>query len=424
MSKQTFTITDVVEKQLCTGCGACSYAEPDRFRMGNAYQLGRRPFLKPDPKAETGAGIQVCPGAALSHDPIVRQNSNIVAEMFDAWGPVYEVWEGYSGDPAIRLAGSSGGLATALALFCLEQEKMEGVLHTGADEETPYLNKTVYSKTRSALVSNAGSRYSPASPCESLDLVERAEGKSVFIGKPCDVAAVQKARKINPLLDQKIGLTIGFFCAGVPAFNGLFELLKKNGIHTPQKQLKSLRFRGNGWPGLWTANYVDDNNQEKSSQLTYAESWGFLQKFRQWRCYICPDHSGEFADIAVGDPWYRQVTADEPGKSLIVVRTQRGLDILRAAEQAGYVVLEKKDLSLLPRSQPNLLDTRGAIWGRRIALKLLNAPFPDFEGFAMFKFWWKVLSPKSKLQSITGTIKRIFIKKLNRKITYVEWNGD
>ena len=118
------------------------------------------------------------------------------------------------------------------------------------------------------------------------------------------------------------------------------------------------------------------------------------------------------------------MTADEPGKSLIVVRTQRGLDILRAAEKAGYVVLEKKDLSLLPRSQPNLLDTRGAIWGRRLALKLLNAPFPDFERFAMFRFWWKVLSPKSKLQSITGTFKRIFIKKLNRKITYVEWNGD
>jgi coenzyme F420 hydrogenase subunit beta len=398
MSKQTFTITDVVEKQLCTGCGACAYAEPDRFRMANVYQLGRRPFLKPDPKAERGLGMQVCPGASLSHDPSVRQDSNIVAEMFDAWGPVYEVWEGYSGDEAIRYAGSSGGLATALALFCLEKEKMEGVLHTGADEKTPYLNKTVYSKTRSELVSNAGSRYSPASPCESLDLVEKADGKSVFIGKPCDVAAVQKARKINASLDNKIGLTIGF--------------------------LKSLRFRGNGWPGLWTANYVDDNNQEKSSQLTYAESWGFLQKFRQWRCYICPDHSGEFADIAVGDPWYRQVTTDEPGKSLIVVRTKRGLDMLKAAEKAGYVVLEKKDLSLLPRSQPNLLDTRGAIWGRRLALKLAGASFPDYSGFAMFKFWWKVLSTKSKLQSITGTIKRVFVKKLHRRVSYSEWLGD
>lgn len=417
------SITEVVEKQLCTGCGACSYTEPERFRMGNVYELGRRPFVKPDAKAESGAGLQVCPGAALSHDISVKQDSKIVAEMFDAWGPVYEVWEGYAGDAAIRLAGSSGGLATALALFCLEKEKMEGVLHTGADEETPYLNKTVYSTTRTQLLSNAGSRYSPASPCESLDLVEEAEGKSVFIGKPCDVAAVQKARKINASLDDKIGLTIGFFCAGVPAFNGLFELLKKNGIHTPQKQLKSLRFRGNGWPGLWTANYVDENNQEKSSQLTYAESWGFLQKFRQWRCYICPDHSGEFADIAVGDPWYRQVTADEPGKSLIVVRTQRGLDILRAAEQAGYVVLEKKDLSLLPRSQPNLLETRGAIWGRRLALRLLNAPFPKYDGYVMFKFWWQVLSAKSKLQSITGTIKRVYVKNLNKRLSIIEWKN-
>lgn len=51
-------------------------------------------------------------------------------------------------------------------------------------------------------------------------------------------------------------------------------------------------------------------------QMTYADSWAYLQRYRQWQRYICPDHTGEFADVAVGDPWYREVQAGEAGTSL------------------------------------------------------------------------------------------------------------
>ena len=414
------SLNDVIEKQLCSGCGACSYVEPQRYYMADALEFGRRPFLRLNAATETGEGLAVCPGVSLAHAKDLARDDNAIHELFDAWGPVYGVWEGFSVDEEIRFSGSSGGAASAIALYCLEKEGMAGVLHTAAREDVPYLNQTVMSTSREELLARTGSRYSPASPGEGLDLIEESESECVFIGKPCDVAGAQNARHIRPQLDKKLGLTIAFFCAGVPSLKGNFELLKNNGVANPEK-IKQLRYRGKGWPGLWTVQYEDNDGLVQTKSMTYADSWGFLQSYRQWRCYICPDHTGEFADVAVGDPWYREVQDGEAGKSLIVARSKRGLQIIKAAESAGYLVLERNDPTLLPRSQPNLLSTRGALWARLKVLNFLGAAIPDYSGFAMFKFWFLELGLREKIQSVIGTAKRVFSKRLRHRITLSEW---
>ena len=386
--------------------------------MGDALEYGRRPFVREDGAAETGEALKICPGASLEHT-FDNGDPQLIAELADAWGPVYGVWEGYASDDAIRYAGSSGGAATALALHCLDSEGMEGVLHTGARPETPYLNQTVYSTTRDSLLANTGSRYAPASPADSLHLIEKANRPSVFIGKPCDAAAVQQARTLRPELDKKIGLVIAFFCAGAPSTKGTLELLQSVGVEDPET-VKSLRYRGKGWPGMWTVTWTDRHGEERTEQRTYAESWDFLQRYRQWRCYICPDHTGEFADIAVGDPWYRPAEPGEPGKSLIVARTKRGQMILEAAAAAGAIILERSDASLLPRSQPNLLKTRGALWPRLLTLRAMGVPTPGYQGFRTYAYWRSQFTLAEKFRSFASTAKRVIRKKLRQPVVVLE----
>jgi len=387
--------------------------EPNRYQMSDVTDLGRRPILRDGATATSNAALESCPGVRLSHDTTKFPAGTIVA-LVPGWGPVLEVWEGYSGDEQIRLAGSSGGAATSLALHCLEHEGMAGVLHTGARKDVPYLNETVFSQSREDLLSRAGSRYAPASPCDRLSRIEQESAPSVFIGKPCDVAAVHTARKGRPQLDQKLGLTLAFFCAGTPSTKGLFELMKQVGVADPAT-VTFVKFRGNGWPGMWQVRWGTSDGETHEKEMTYADSWGFLQKYRQWRCYICPDHTGEFADIAVGDPWYRPVEPGEAGKSLIIVRTERGREILKRAVASGKIVLETSDPSLLPRSQPNLLQTRGSLWARLWALRVFGGAVPQFHGFSTFRFWLK-LSMIDKVRSFTGTVKRIKTKQLNKRI--------
>ncbi len=412
------TIDDVCSQQLCTGCGVCAAMEPNRFRMGDDVQVGRRPFLIDNPKEETGDGLACCPGSDLEHNFDVA-GPDIIHELVAGWGPVLEVWEGHATNEEIRNSGSSGGAASGLSLHAIEAGGFDAVIHTAARKDVPYLNQTVLSRSREAILNGSGSRYSPASPCEILDDVANGNERCVFVGKPCDVAAVSKAVRINSALDDRIGCAIAFFCAGTPSTYGTLELMKKVGVRDPST-VKNLRYRGNGWPGMWTVTFHDGS--EISRELTYAESWGFLQRFRQWRCYICPDHTGEFADIAVGDPWYREVESEESGSSLIVVRTTRGQDFLKAAVASGHITLTGKDSTLLPRSQPNLLATRGGLWMRLKVLSMMGAPVPRYVGFPMFRFWLKFLTLKSKISSFTGTLKRVFRKKLRTPIELREWS--
>ncbi len=423
MSRPIKSIADVVAMQLCTGCGVCAYVEPKRFRMADTMDHGRRPFLLDKAIMESGEALAVCPGAQLEHPASMRARDDILPELLDAWGPVLAVWEGYAADPEIRFSGSSGGAATALALYGIEREGMAGALHVGARHDVPYLNETVYSKDRTDLLDRTGSRYAPASPCDGLDRIEAAKEKSVFIGKPCDAAAVMSARKLRPELDEKLGLVIAFFCAGVPSTKGTLDLLRAHGVDDPAT-VKELRYRGKGWPGMWTAEFLNREGKQEIQQLSYADSWGFLQQYRQWRCYICPDHTGEFADIAVGDPWYRKVQDGELGKSLIVARTRRGLDVIRAASAAGYLTLEDSSPDLLPRSQPGLMETRGALWARLWVLRMFAAGVPRYSGFPMFKLWIENLDSTAKLKSIIGTVKRVFTKRLRIAIILKKLPGE
>ncbi len=412
MTRHIATITDVAERQLCTGCGACAYAQPDAITMVDDLDAGRRPIVSTTHAApgETDAALGVCPGIGLSHSP--TDDSSVIGELRGEWGPVLEVWEGFAADDEIRWAGSSGGVATALALHCLEEESMAGVLHIRARPEIPYLNETVLSKDRAQLMGATGSRYAPASPCERLDLVEAAEAPCVFIGKPCDVAATSKARQSSIDLDRNLGLTIGIFCAGTPTTRGTLEMLNHMGVDPDE--LTSLRYRGNGWPGQAAA---QGDAQTEVSKLTYDESWGkILQRHRQWRCYVCADHTGEFADIAVGDPWYREVGAGEAGQSLILVRTDRGRQILARAIEAGAITAERAEAKLLPASQPGLQRVRGSVGGRILALRLLRLPAPTYSGFPMMRTWWQVLSPRAKVRSTLGTFTRVRRRRLRHAV--------
>jgi len=201
------SIIDVVEYQLCTGCGACTLIEPDVFYMVDTYEYGKKPFVYSD-KVENGDAFSICPGISLSHGLYLEDHDGINEELLPDWGPVLAVWEGYSLDDELRFSGSSGGAVSALSLYALERKNVAGVLHTGASDNLPYVNKTKISKSRQDLLKNTGSRYSPSSPCEYLSKIEKMEGQSVFIGKPCDVAAVNKIKKTRKQLDEKLDFTI------------------------------------------------------------------------------------------------------------------------------------------------------------------------------------------------------------------------
>jgi coenzyme F420 hydrogenase subunit beta len=394
------------------GCGACAAARPDVVRMIDTKAHGRRPVIAGDAPFKAGRDLaKICPGRAIDAAPPAVEGARDYSHA--AWGPVLEVWEGHATDPELRFRGSSGGVISALALFSIEVKNHAGAVQVRARSDQPLLNESVISRCRGDVLAASASRYAPASPCERLADLRDSGQPHVFIGKPCDVAGASRLAAEEPSLAESVALSISIFCAGTPSVAGSRELLGRLGVSDGDEVL-DLSYRGRGWPGNMVVRYRKAETGEVHEAATsYAEGWGeVLQKHKQWRCQLCADHLGEHADLSIGDPWYRPIAAGEAGQSLIVVRTERGRRALHEAMQAGVLNLEQRSLATLAASQPNLEQTRGAVFGRCLTARIAGANAPRYRGAGLHRVWWRALSPIAKFRSIAGTLKRLLRKGL------------
>jgi coenzyme F420 hydrogenase subunit beta len=208
-----------------------------------------------------------------------------------------------------------------------------------------------------------------------------------------------------------VGVTLSFFCAESPATAGTTALLQKMGVEPAA--LSSLRYRGNGWPGHFAP--VKNGETEPCQKLSYRDSWAFLQAYRPWSVQFWPDGTGELADISCGDPWYEAPDGVNPGFSLVVARTERGREIVEGAIAAGYLIMHSAESWKLEKSQAGLLNKKGAVWGRRLAMRLLGLPVTHFKGLGLFHCW-KKLTFSEKLRSTIGTLRRALTRRYRRPL--------
>ncbi len=398
------TLKDIIEWNLCIGCGACYYyCNKDAVYLKNFENIGIRPVIKDKICLRCNECLSICPGYFVN----AKLNNNYSSKSRDInlmIGPTLGIFQGYANEMKIRYRSSSGGILSALALYCLEKKNMGFVLHTGMDSSKPWLNKTVKSVSRADILKNDGSRYTPSSPCEGLDLIEKAEKPCVFIGKPCDVAAVSALRRKRHKLDTNLGIVMSLFCAGTPSSSGTMELLKR--LKVDKQLVRAIIYRGNGWPGSFKVIYRDRRlTINSTTRLSYKESWSVLQRYRPFRCHLCPDGLGELSDITCGDAWNRPSGKDSLGYSIILARTSRGLKLICDAAADGYVTLIPSNSKEVVDSQ-NIVKRRFAIFGRLVAMRLLVIPTPRFEGFSLLRIWQRN-SFFEKMQSILGTFKRL-----------------
>ncbi len=400
------TIKDVVDWGLCTGCGACGYfCGKESVTFHNIDDVGIRPLFTKNNPEKLSEALAFCPGYTV---PDRNSSPCPPAETELLIGPTMEIWEGYSSDRVIREKSSSGGILSALASYCLEKEGMELVVHSAMKQVEPWLNETVISRTREEVVSRSGSRYCPSSPCDRLEAIQKSSKACVFIGKPCDVAAVNALRRIKPELDAKLGLVLTFFCAGTPSSQATRSLMGKHGVNSDEVQ--DIRYRGDGWPGRFRVTHTNGNTP---LDLSYKESWSYLAKKRPFRCMLCPDGLGQLADISCGDAWHRFREDGDPGRSLVLVRSELGHSILAGAVKYSYLELEPSSESNVVLAQ-ELVRRRPFVFGRQLAMRLMLVPTPRYDGFHLFKAWLGI-SLMDKVRSILGTWRRMLSRGLYRK---------
>ncbi|UVJ38737.1 Coenzyme F420 hydrogenase/dehydrogenase, beta subunit C-terminal domain [Arthrobacter sp. CJ23] len=314
------------------------------------------------------------------------------------FGSYFGVWTGFATDDEVRFSASSGGVLTALSVWLLESRRATQVTGVGAQVDAPSRSVPVRIMSREEAVAASGSRYAPVANASQYD---HQNSKSVFVGKPCEAYA---ASQFGDAQGQDGPVRLSFFCAGTPSQLATDRLIEKMGGNPDG--IKSLRYRGNGWPGYFR--FEDETGEV--SQVSYDDSWGkHLGRDLQWRCKVCVDGTGEFADIAVGDYWETDSKgypsfSDSEGNSVVIARTARGLNIVEEAVSAGVLILAPANMDALMTIQPLQRIRRTTMVGRLAGRILGGRPVPIYRGFGLLGL--AVASIRQNTRATAGTFLR------------------
>lgn len=393
-------ISKVVDSGFCTGCGACaSIAHAGKVQMKIAASGFYRPQVQaPLTDSESTTFAKVCPGVVVQHESGAAANSHPI------WGPLKTVQTGYSLDADLRRFGSSGGVVSGLALYLLESGKVDFVVQNAPADNDPFGNQIQVSYTKSEVLRSAGSRYGPSSPLSQLRELLETGKRFAFVGKPCDVAALRALARVDARIDQQIPYMLSFMCAGVPSRIGTIAVVRE--LQMEPNEVTAFRYRGDGWPGKAKAT----NSRGEVAEMDYATSWGtILNRHLQFRCKICPDGTGEFADVVCADAWYGDngypSFEERDGRSLVLSRSLKGQELLAAAERDGAVKLTNLDVGEIAKMQPYQVMRKQVVLGRLAATKLALGTAPKYKNMGLIRASLTA-RPTMWLRNAIGTFKR------------------
>lgn len=372
-------LSKILQADLCVGCGLCTYLSDGALPM----HLDDAGYLRPREDRSINEAIdkkilEFCPGVRLSTEAGGRKEHTL-------WGPYVEVRTGFASESKLRHHASSGGALSALLNHLLETGTVDYVVQVAASTDRPIENEVRISFDQQDVYTAAGSRYAPSAPLTDLASHLERPGRFALVGKPCDIAAARSLSTKDPVVRDKIAVFLSFFCAGVPSIKGVHAIVDQLGMDVTD--LEQFSYRGDGWPGHATATGKDGTRE----RMDYASSWGgILSKHVQFRCKICPDGTGSFADIVCADAWICDekgypLFEEQDGQSLIMTRTDFGEEIVRGAMASGAIEAQPLPVEQIEAMQPGQSSRRRLVLSRLMAMRLLGLLVPKFSGFHLFR---------------------------------------
>lgn len=379
----------------CVGCGLCKAVDNTELvidKKGYLHpQNGNNDFLE-----------KVCPASGIQLKEM---------DMDKIWGREQGVYIGWSNDAYVRQQASSGGTITEITSYLIEHHIVDGIIHVAKNCSNPTKTEVHISTSREELMKRCGSRYAISHPLSELDKIDCSK-RYAFVGKPCDVTALNNYLNIHTEMRNVIIYLISFFCAGLPSIDAQKNLINRLGC---DKKVVDLRYRGNGWPGYTTI--VDSDG--KSYQLDYGTSWGgILGRDIMKACRFCMDGVGEMADISCGDAWFitednKPDFSEHDGRNVVFARTSKGKELLSQMKDEGSLHLEKFDdyedkLKIIQKYQ---YERKATMKTKMMAMKLFMRKTPKYS-LSKMNIWASQIERCKKRKIFTGTIKRIIKGKM------------
>ncbi len=314
----------ILDEGLCCGCGACVGVCPTGALAINSDK-SYTPVIDESKCKPCGLCLHVCPGTGYPVIEWSQRSCDNKTIMHSERGPVRHYWKGHSTEAEIRSGAATGGLATALLLYLLESGRVEEVVVVNMENGQPVVRMTADPDlVRAAKMS----KYRPVPVMSVIEELRRRPRKIAMTVLPCQMAAWIRATEKFKKLRECLVLSIGLYCGQVKENAALETIAASVGLKYPD-EANFVGWRCGDYPGSVRFELPDGRFVDKFIYEGYDIA---VPHFSLNRCSLCPDGGNWLADMSLAD--------DHSGgqrQTLTLCRTKQGEEIIRAAQEAGFL---------------------------------------------------------------------------------------
>jgi len=329
-------IKNVVNSNLCTGCGTCVGVCPNKLLKMEMTHEGRYvPVIASNNCQGCNLCIKVCPAGNENFKELNQFVFNKIPDN-KLIGNFINCYKGHSTDPTVRWCATSGGLITSLLLFLLKKQLIDGALLTRINKDNPLKAEPFIARTEDEILSAMGSKYVPVPLNQLLNQILSEDGRFAVVGLPCHIQGIRRAELRNKELRNKVIYHFGIVCSHTMSFHGVNYILNKMGVSV--NEIAELKYRGDGWPG--GIKVLQKDSQQRFLPMLgtwWSEIFGG-SFFSHYYCTLCSDLLNEMADISFADAYLPDImNMDKIGTSITITRTQVGEQLLQAANLSNEI---------------------------------------------------------------------------------------
>lgn len=268
---------------------------------------------------------------------------------------------GYNLNEKIRHDCSSGGVCKTIIIEGLRSGWFDGVYALRRMDKYPFAEGEFFTKGNIPIYEDIpNSVYHSVMASQNVKKIKQCH-RLLVVGTSCQL------RAMNTVLRGKAEevVRVCIFCKQQKTLDSTRFIAKMMRTEIPKDNDFFCCYRGQGWPGIVRI---------KDAKLSWSMAASLPFGRRLWTvagCNICGDPFGinADADISLMDPW--GISQSNPlGETLIIVHTERGLEVLRQIASLGLeektfdAVKEAFDLKDIWRKQQLVPFFRGEMCNR------------------------------------------------------------
>jgi len=335
---------EIVNGDLCHRCGSCVGICPAIVLDSDSE--GYPAVKNLAACTDCNLCVQVCPGVEFPFRDATLKMFGSEPDPEDIYGQIISGYLAFASDASIRQRGTSGGFITSLLISLLEAGEIDGAVVIQTDPNAPYKGIPKLARTKEELILAKKSKYAIVPTNRAFADVLATDGRYAFVGLPCQLHGLMKAAALDSRFQERIVLKIGLICHAAMEHEPLRMAFDRLG---DRQEVTRFFIRQGKHPGIPHVMYKDGTARPVlfpdkgpgAYQPTAIEIMNILFRlYTPKRCMTCFDAMGQFADLAVGDPWMPKPADDVDfykGYSYVVTRTSQGENLFHAAARHGGV---------------------------------------------------------------------------------------